>query len=107
MAAPRTFIQAGAQAPEQLRIEITNAALAPEPLDLTSVTAVSFLVVTPRGDRRAWTASIEAQTADQIDAVHVFYVNDVYAGGSYQIDVQLMTPSGIRRAGPTSLQVIE
>jgi predicted RNA-binding protein with PUA domain len=54
-----------------------------------------------------WDATIESQTADQINALHVFGVNDVYAGGSYQIDVQLTVPAGIRRAGPTALQVIE
>lgn len=107
MSTARPFIQAGAQAPERLRIEITNAELAPEPLDLSTVTGVTLLVITPRGDRRAWAATIESQSSAQINALHVFDLNDVYAGGSYQIDVQLATPAGIRRAGPTALQVIE
>lgn len=103
----RVFIQAGAQAPERLRIVVSNAALEPEPLDLSTVTAVSFLVVTPRGDRRVWAAAITAQSASALTTEHVFEINDVYAGGSYQIDLQLTTPDGIRRAGPTALQVIE
>jgi hypothetical protein len=90
-----------------LRISVSNAELAPEPLDLTIVTAAAFAVTTPRGDRVVWAAEITEQTATLLILEHAFAINDVNAAGRYQINIQLTVPDGVRRAGPTSLQVVE
>ncbi len=101
------ILQAGAQSPERLRIVVTNAALAAEPLDLSLVQSAELEIVTPRGDRVSWACEITNQTADSLTLEHAFLLNDVQLAGSYQIDVRLNLTAGVRRAGPTALQVIE
>jgi hypothetical protein len=101
------FVLAGAQAPESLRIEIANADLEGAPLDLSTVSQVDFLVVKPSGERVIWATTITAQSTTALNADHSFALNDVLIAGFYQIDVRLTVPGGVRRAGPTTLEVRE
>ena len=98
-------VQAGAQAPERLRITVQNAALEPSPLDLTLVTAVTIDVTRPDGRHETWLTTITGQDAASLVVEHIFAVNDVFASGTYHLDLNMSIPAGIRRAGPTVLQV--
>lgn len=98
-------VQSGAQAPERLRVTIANAALEPNPLDLTTVTGVSISATRPDGRHETWATAITTQAADSLIVERVWLINDIYAAGLYRVDVILTVPSGIRRAGPTVLEV--
>jgi hypothetical protein len=95
----------GAQAPERLLVTITNAELASEPLDLSTVTAVTLRVTTPRGER-TWTTTIETQTATLLELEHLWDALDVEEPGIYRVYVDMAVPGGVRRAGPSSLTAV-
>ncbi len=97
-------VRAGAQAPETLRLEVSNPPLASDPLDLSTVTAASFEVLAPNGRRYTWPASVESQTSALLSLLHEFEYVDVEQPGPYQIEVLLTVPAGTRRAGPTVLE---
>jgi hypothetical protein len=96
---------AGAQAPERLKLTITNAQLASEPLDLSTVTAVSLQVTRPSGVVVTWSTTIDTQTSTSLVVLHTFAAPDVPTAGEYGILILLTVPTGVRRAGPSSLQV--
>lgn len=98
-------VQAGAQAPERLRVTIENAALEPNPLDLTTVTACAITATRPDGRRETWSTLITTQVADQLIVERVWLLNDVFLAGRYHLDINLTIPGGVRRAGPTVLDV--
>lgn len=98
-------VRAGAQSPERLRVTVENAALEPNPLDLTLVTAVSITATRPDGRRENWAMTITDQATDSLVVERVWLINDVFAAGLYSIDVIMTVPAGIRRAGPTVLEV--
>ncbi len=99
------FIQAGAQAPECIEFSIANPALASQPFDLTSVTAASVRVLRPDGRVATWAVDIVAQTAELLTLRHTFALDDVYLGGQYRVSVDMTVPAGVRRAGPTMIEV--
>lgn len=99
------FIQAGAQAPECIEFSVTNAALAAEPLDLTGVTGVVVRVQRPDGRRVVWAADITVKTAVLLTLRHTFALDDVRLAGSYGISIDMTVAAGIRRAGPTVIEV--
>ncbi len=99
-------VYAGAQAPEQIELSVTNAELADEPLDLTTVSAVSLSVLRPDGQRVTWSVTTAEQTATLLRVVHVFDALDVELPGTYRIMVMMTVVTGVRRAGPTSLAVL-
>jgi hypothetical protein len=99
------FVQAGAQAPECVEFTIANPALASQPLDLTSVTAAMVRVLRPDGQHTTWAVDITAQSADALTLRHTFSLDDVYKAGCYQISVEMAVPAGVRRAGPTVIEV--
>lgn len=99
-------VLAGAQAPEVLRLNVENAEAASEPLDLTTVSAVSLSVTQPDGRRVTWAAEIESATEDLLVLEHEFAAVDVEQPGNYAIVILLTVPGGVRRAGPTSLPVV-
>ncbi len=99
-------VLAGAQAPEHFDLAIENAEAATEPLDLTTVTDVSLQVVTPSGARKTWDATIEDQEESLLVVSHIYDVNDIQIPGRYSIVAIMAVPGGVRRAGPTALEVV-
>lgn len=100
-------VRAGAQAPERLRLEVTNPPLAAEPLDLNTVSAVRLAVVTPDGRSLDWDSTHALETIESVltlVVVHEFAFVDIEQPGPYKLELLLTVPSGIRRAGPTVLQ---
>lgn len=100
-----TSVEAGAQAPERLRLLIDNADLAAEPLDLSTVTAVALEIVRPDGARYSWATEIVEQTAEALLVEHAFEADDVFLPGTYRVNITLTVSAGVRRAGPTVLVV--
>lgn len=100
------MVLAGAQAPEALRVTVSNAGAASDPLDLTTVTAAELSVQRPDGQRVTWEATIASASATELVLEHVFDAIDVDARGQYRITIALTVPGGVRRAGPTVLQVV-
>jgi hypothetical protein len=98
-------VLAHAVAPESVRVTVRNADLAGTPLDLTTVTAVSFQVLTPKP--QTWSVVVVSQTATELVADHEFSTGDVEHAGDYKILVLLTVPGGTRRAGPTMLKVLD
>ena len=97
---------AGAQAPERIRFSIANVTGEPNPLDLSTVSAVSLSVILPDSARRVtWSATVVAQDAASLVVEHVFSLADVLAPGGYNVLAELTTPAGVRRAGPYTLTV--
>lgn len=99
-------VQAGAVAPERLRVTVENAELAAEPLDLGAVTATTIAVTRPDGSRAEWLTDVVSQTAQKLVVEHVYEIDDVWLPGVYHLSIALEVPEGIRRAGPTVLNVI-
>lgn len=93
------------QAPERLRIRISNPAAASEPLDLTTVTAVVMKVRHTMSGEQTWAADILSQEANLLLLEHVWALGEVSYAGSYRIDLELTVPAGVRRAGPLYLPV--
>lgn len=100
-----TTVQAGAQAPERLRVRIENAQLEPEPLDLTLVTSVTLVAFAPDGRVENWAMVMVEQTTGHLVAERVWQISDIYTPGTYKIEVVLAVSGGVRRAGPTVLEV--
>lgn len=87
-------------------MSIANAAADPEPLDLSTVTAVTVRVTRPVYPQPAvWVAIILTQTSTLIELEKVFELADVEAFGAYRIEFLLTVPGGVRRAGPVTLNV--
>jgi hypothetical protein len=84
---------------------VTNAELETEPLDLLTVTAAAFEVTRQDGTRQTWAVDIAEQTEILLVLDHEFAITDVDQAGRYSIAIVLTVPAGIRRAGPTVLQV--
>jgi hypothetical protein len=86
-------------------VSITNADLASEPLDLTTVSAATLHVQLPNGEHREWSVTIETQDEDLLELEHVWAADglDVEEPGPYRVYVDLTIPGGTGRAGPTSL----
>jgi hypothetical protein len=98
----------GARAPERFQIAISNAELAAEPLDLTTVTAFALQVTNPKGEASAWSVDVvDAAAADLVTLEHVFDADgaEVELPGNYSLLISMTVPSGVRRAGPTTLPV--
>lgn len=100
------MVFAGAQAPEALEISVSNVGGAADPLDLSTVTEAEFAVTTPTGRRVTWATTIASQSAAALVLQHVFALADVDTPGPYRITVYMTVPGGVRRAGPTTLQVV-
>ena len=102
-----TTVQAGAQSPERLRVTIDNAALEPNPLDLSLVTSASIEAVRPDGRRETWATQITAQSPTELVIERVWQINDIFAPGVYSLEVIMAVSGGVRRAGPTVLEVTQ
>jgi hypothetical protein len=99
-------IRARAQAPERLILTVANTAGDPEPLDFTTVTAVVLLVQRPNGARDTWAVTIQGQTSGLLTLERVWSLPDLETQGRYTVEVQMTVPSGIRRAGPLTIDAI-
>jgi hypothetical protein len=97
-------IHRGAASPEGIRVPIGAGS---SDLDMSTATAVSFDVVTPRGNRRTWVCSIEAATSTELQALYVFDAdgNDVTGQGLYELRPRVTFPSGVRRSSSVYLTV--
>lgn len=102
MAAARVLT--GALAPECLTLPVENASFEDEPLDLTTVTGWSLLVGMPDGFV-TWSVTVDSVSADRAVLRHVFAQGDTDQIGTYKIMVLMTVPGGVRRAGPSTLQV--
>ena len=96
----------GAQAPEALAVSIARGK---SNLDLSTVSAVSFIVRDEAGIERTWTTTVTGQSVTQLTATHVFASDgtDVPDAAVYRVMPHLTVPGGIRRCVPFSLQVLE
>lgn len=99
-------VYVGALAPERVVVTIDNAELASSPLDLSTVTAVALDVRAP-SQRFVWALTITSQTSTRIVGYHDFAEGDVGEAGNYKIMAQMTVPGGVRRAGPSVLEVRE
>lgn len=93
------------QAPERLRIRISNPTGSSEPLDLSTVSDVALKVRHPTSGEQTWTAEVLTQTADLLLLEHVWALGEVSYPGDYRIDLELTVPGGVRRAGPVIMPV--
>lgn len=98
-------IHRGATFPEGFRI--TPIGAGDSGLDMTTASGVVFDVVTPRGNRKTWIATIESATSTELTALYVFNAdgNDVTGGGLYLLRPRITFPSGVRRASPVYINV--
>lgn len=96
----------GAKAPEALAVTITRGR---SNLDLTSVTAVTFVVRDEQGVESTWNASVSGVSNAQLTATHTFKADgtDVPVAKVYRVMPHLAVPGGVRRCVPFSLQVLE
>lgn len=93
------------QAPERLRIRISNPAAAAEPLDLATVLVATLKVRHWTSGEQVWATEILSQVTNLLLLEHVWALGEVSYPGEYRIGVELVTPDGVRRAGPVVLQV--
>lgn len=94
------------QAPERLRIRISNPNAAAEPLDLSTVLAAVLKVRHWTSGEQVWAAEILSQSSNLLLLEHVWALGEVSYPGEYRIDLELIVPDGVRRSGPVFLQVI-
>lgn len=74
-------------------------------VDLSTVTAASFLVLRSDGVRATWTATRSNQTATTLTLTYSFAAADVNKPGKYVIFASLTIPSGTVRSTPQVLTV--
>jgi hypothetical protein len=98
-------VRAGAQAPERVRMSVANTSGDPEPLDLSTVTAVTVRVTRGSYTPVTWECDTLSHSSTLIELERVFDPSDVEFPGRYRLDFILAVPSGIRRAGPVYLTV--
>lgn len=94
------------QAPERLRLRISNQSGASELLDLTDVTAVVLKVRHPALGDVVWDADILTQEANLLLLEHVWALGEASHVGEYLLSVDLIVPTGIRRTGPTPFAIV-
>lgn len=94
------------QAPERLRIRVANPSGASEPLDLTTVTAVTCTVRHPVHGTQTWAFEILTAETDLLLLEHVWALGEATYAGQYRLDFELTVPGGKRRAGPVLLPVV-
>lgn len=98
-------IQVDPQAPERLRIRVSNPTAASEPLDLAQVSGVAGKVRHPVSGEQVWAFEILSQASNLLLLEHVWALGEATHTGTYRIDLELSVPEGIRRAGPVLVQV--
>lgn len=117
----RSYTYAGARAPECVGVVVNSVqggapgGCPPQqcmpPVDLTTATAVSFLVLEPGGYEVTWDGVIAAgplppaPTKTTLTAVHTFAAGDVDKPGVYVLVPILTVPGGEVRGDPTELEV--
>ncbi len=98
-------IQVDPQAPERLRIRISNPTAEAEPLDCTTVTAAVLKARHWRSGEHVWSATILTAQTNLLLLEHVWALGEVSYPGDYRIDIELTVPPGVRRAGPVIMRV--
>ncbi len=93
------------QAPERLRIRISNPTGSAEPLDLSTVSAAELKARHPTAGEQLWSADILTQSADLLLLEHVWALGEASNAGFYRVDILLTVPGGKRRAGPVFVPV--
>jgi hypothetical protein len=98
---------AGAKAPERFRLTIENSPSDPDPLDLSTVISVTMTATCQDLINSVWPVSVVAQSSNALTIEHVFdsYGAEIERTGIYRLNLELTVPTGVRRAGPTTLRV--
>src|SRR5689334_11780121 len=106
---PRTNVLHGLTAPHALRLTIANEVDATDPIDLTTASSASLLVVNRlTGETDTWDCTIDgAPTADELVLVHVYAADnsDIPSPCVLELTAEITTSSGVRVAGPGLLYV--
>jgi hypothetical protein len=72
-------------------------------VDLSTVTAASFIVRKPDGAETTWTVTRTNATASTLTCTHVFVAGDVDIAGEFVVYAKLTIPSGFVRSAPQHL----
>lgn len=96
----------GALAPERYE-QVLSSSLT-DGIDLSTVTAVEFIVRNPSGTETTWAATfVYSATTQKLTVSKTFHAttSELSAIGMWLVYVKLTTPSGIARSRPRSIQV--
>lgn len=99
------IVYQGAVGPEAFRMKILRGS---SDVDLTTVTAVDFLVRRPDGTQATWATAIQpGATATQLLALHTFGPGDVDQLGRHVVVARLTVPAGYVRSVPAAFSVVD
>jgi len=99
------IVYKGAKSPETIQVTILRG---DSGLDLSTVTAVTFVVRDERGGEVTWTAVIESKSWERLVAHHIFDTlgNETRAPGKYRLMPMLTVAGGVRRGNPLMLTIV-
>ena len=92
----------GAVPPEQYTLDVTPGSSG---VDLSTVTAASFLILRADGATATWIATRTNQTATTLTLSYPLTSSDVNVAGVYAVYAALTIPSGTVRTAPRQLVV--
>jgi hypothetical protein len=98
------IVYQGAVGPEAFRMKVLRGS---SDVDLTTVTAVDFLIRNPDGTQQTWAAAISGATASQLTATHTFGPGDADQLGRHVVVARLTVPAGSIRTVPAAFQVVD